>query len=127
MVRPRSFAFARSPRSSRREYSSADAVRSRASLGWAPSSWQLPRRMGSDATATIHKQHDLVVTQGIQQLLVALSESLLLFFVELVRNDIGLCYSKAPTWRVVRGKAAATQAFSFLCSYTSAFARRARR
>ena len=37
----------------------------------------------------VRKQHGLVVAQGIQQLFVALNESLLLFFVELARDDIG--------------------------------------
>ena len=37
----------------------------------------------------LRKQHGLVVAQGIQQLFVALNESLLLFFVELARDDIG--------------------------------------
>ena len=36
----------------------------------------------------VRKQHGLVVAQGIQQLFVALYESLLLFFVELARDDI---------------------------------------
>ncbi len=35
-------------------------------------------------------QHGHVIAQGIQQLFVALDESLLLFFVELARDDIGL-------------------------------------
>ena len=37
----------------------------------------------------VSKQHGLVVAQGIQQLLVALNESFLLFLVELARDDIG--------------------------------------
>ena len=46
-----------------------------------------PRRMGR--MHGVRKQHGLVVAQGIQQLFVALNESLLLFFVELARDDIG--------------------------------------
>ena len=45
------------------------------------------RRMGR--MHGVRKQHGLVVAQGIQQLFVALNESLLLFFVELARDDIG--------------------------------------
>ena len=44
----------------------------------------------------VRKQHGLVVPQGIQQLFVALNESLLLFlFVELARDDIGLVIFEA--------------------------------
>jgi len=37
----------------------------------------------------VRKQHGLVVAQGIQQLFIALNESLLFFFVQLARDDIG--------------------------------------
>src|SRR5450755_4618581 len=46
-----------------------------------------PRGMGR--MYGVRKQHGLVFAQGIQQLFVALNESLLLFFVELARDDIG--------------------------------------
>jgi hypothetical protein len=91
-----------------------------------------------DATC-VHDQHGFVVTQGIQELIVALNERLLLFFVALARDHVGLvvfetqamrqrdqsraafiylsytrpnsCLIQAPIWRVERGSAALAHAF----------------
>ncbi len=52
-----------------------------------------PRGMGR--MHGVRKQHGLVVPWRIQQLFVALNESLLLFFVELARDDIGLVIFEA--------------------------------
>src|SRR5271156_6633343 len=43
----------------------------------------------------VREQHRLVVAQGIQQLFIALNESLLLAFIELARNDIRLVIFQA--------------------------------
>src|SRR5450756_1806308 len=51
-----------------------------------------PRGMGR--MHGVRKQHGLVVAQGIQQLFVALNKSLLLFFVELARDDVRLVIFK---------------------------------
>src|ERR1700748_1621599 len=47
-----------------------------------------PRRMGR--MDRISEQHDLVIAQGIQSLVVVLDERLLLVFIELAGDDIGL-------------------------------------
>ena len=54
-----------------------------------------PRRMGR--MHGVREQHGLVVAQGIQQIFVALNESLLLFFVELARDDIVLVILQPQT------------------------------
>src|ERR1700680_3548747 len=56
-------------------------------LLWRPAA-DRPRRMGR--MHGVHEQHGLVVAQGIQELVMALDESLLLRYVELARNDIRL-------------------------------------
>jgi len=69
-------------------------VRSRAFLRSAPSSQQAAPH-GSDARR--RQTTRLVVAQGIQQIFIARDESLLLFFVELARNDVRLVIFKTET------------------------------
>ena len=54
-----------------------------------------PRGMGR--MYRIRKQHGFVARQGIQEIIVALDERLLLLFVELARNDTRLVILKPQT------------------------------
>jgi len=63
-------------------------------LFWCPATGR-PRRMGR--MYGVRKQHGLVFGQGIQQIIVALDESLLLLCVELARDDVGLVILQPQT------------------------------
>ena len=75
----------------------------------------------------VREQHGLVVAQGIQQLFVARDESLLLFFVELARNDIRLViFEPQAMQQRDQSRAAFVNEAEFLLDPGADLARRAR-
>src|SRR5713101_6087426 len=93
-------------------------------LRWRPAAdW--PRRMGR--MHRVHKQHGLVVAQGIQELVMALDESLLLRYVELARNDIRLViFEPQPMQQRDQSRAAFIFEAELLLNPGADLARRAR-
>ncbi len=75
----------------------------------------------------VREQHGLVVAQGIQQLFVALDESLLLLFVELARDDARLVILEPQTMQQRdQSRAAFVDEAEFLLDPGADLARRAR-
>ena len=93
-------------------------------LSWCPAAGR-PRRMGR--MHRVREQHGFVVGQGIQEIIVALDECLLLLFVEFARDDVRLVILQPQTMQKRnQSRTAFVNEAEFLFDKGADLARRAR-